>query len=182
MRESVNSGNWRLALGISRLSGKQGQRIGCEVNRAFLTRLWNNAAVIIFILGVSGNPVVENSNRARDHLANERTFLAWVRTSVAVVVFGFANWAVCDRNEAADGISGTLLETTGLSVWMGMSAILAGVVMMVAGLARYRRTRTQLDDGKFEPAGLVVDLVAILTVLFGLALAGYLIYVQKSLG
>jgi hypothetical protein len=34
--------------------------------------------------------VIQNSNRARDHLANERTFLAWVRTSVAVVVFGFA--------------------------------------------------------------------------------------------
>ena len=34
--------------------------------------------------------MVENSNRARDHLANERTFLAWVRTSVAIVVFGFA--------------------------------------------------------------------------------------------
>lgn len=29
-------------------------------------------------------------NRASDHLANERTFLAWVRTGVAIVVFGFA--------------------------------------------------------------------------------------------
>jgi uncharacterized membrane protein YidH (DUF202 family) len=28
--------------------------------------------------------------RARDHLANERTFLAWVRTGIAIVVFGFA--------------------------------------------------------------------------------------------
>jgi putative membrane protein len=93
--------------------------------------------------------VVENSNLARDHLANERTFLAWVRTSVAVVVFGFA---------------------------------IGRFVMMVAGLARYRRTRAQLDEGKFEPAGFVVDLVAILTVLFGMALAGYLIYVQKSFG
>jgi len=49
-------------------------------------------------------------------------------------------------------------------------------------LARYRRTRAQLDEGKFEPAGFIVDLVTILTVLFGLALAGYLIYVEKSLG
>ena len=32
----------------------------------------------------------ESANRARDHLANERTFLAWVRTGVAIVVFGFA--------------------------------------------------------------------------------------------
>ena len=31
-----------------------------------------------------------NPNRARDHLANERTFLAWVRTGVATIVFGFA--------------------------------------------------------------------------------------------
>ena len=31
-----------------------------------------------------------NPNRARDHLANERTFLAWVRTGAAIIVFGFA--------------------------------------------------------------------------------------------
>jgi len=36
---------------------------------------------------VTENP---NPNRARDHLANERTFLAWVRTGAAIVVFGFA--------------------------------------------------------------------------------------------
>ena len=29
-------------------------------------------------------------DRARDHLANERTFLAWLRTGITIVVFGFA--------------------------------------------------------------------------------------------
>jgi putative membrane protein len=129
-----------------------------------------------------GEPVVENSNLARDHLANERTFLAWVRTSVAVVVFGFAIGRFAIAMRQLTEFQGHGSRTTGLSVWMGMSAILAGMVMMAAGLARYRKTRTQLDEGKFEPAGFVVDLVAILTVLFGLVLAGYLIYVQKSLG
>ena len=28
-------------------------------------------------------------NRAADHLSNERTFLAWIRTSISVIVFGF---------------------------------------------------------------------------------------------
>jgi|SRR5271157_4354107 len=127
--------------------------------------------------------VVENSNRARDHLANERTFLAWVRTSVAIVVFGFAigRFAIALR-QLARFQGQQVSKTTGLSVWMGMISILAGVVMMAAGLVRYRKTRAQLEEGKFEPAGFIVDLVAILTVLFGLALAGYLIYVQKSLG
>jgi putative membrane protein len=126
--------------------------------------------------------LLEDSNRARDHLANERTFLAWVRTSVAIVVFGFAigRFAVAMRQLTA--FQGREAMGTGLSVWMGMSSILAGVVMVVAGLVRYRRTRAQLDEGKFEPAGFVVDLVTILTALFGLALAGYLFYVEKSFG
>jgi putative membrane protein len=126
--------------------------------------------------------VVEDSNRARDHLANERTFLAWVRTSVAIVVFGFAigRFAIAMRQLAR--FQGVPSRTTGFSVWMGMSSILAGVVMVVAGLARYRKTRAQLDQGKFEPAGFIVDLVTILTALFGLVLAGYLIYVEKSFG
>ncbi len=126
--------------------------------------------------------MVEDSNRARDHLANERTFLAWVRTSVAIVVFGFAigRFAIAMRQLTA--LQGHVSKTTGLSVWMGMSSILAGIAMVVAGLMRYRKTRSQLEAGRFEPAGFVLDLVTILTVLFGLALAGYLIYVEKSLG
>jgi inner membrane protein YidH len=125
--------------------------------------------------------VIQNSDRARDHLANERTFLAWVRTSVAVVVFGFAigRFAIALRQLAQ--FQGQAPKTTGLSVWMGMSSILAGVVMVVAGLMRYRKTRAQLDEGNFEPAGFIVDLVTILTALFGLALAGYLFYVEQNL-
>ena len=74
------------------------------------------------------------------------------------------------------------MRTAGLSVWMGSVSIVAGVVLVVAGLMRYRKTRVQLDAGTFEPAGFVLDLVTILTVVFGMALAGYLIYTEKSLG
>ena len=126
--------------------------------------------------------MIEDSNRARDHLANERTFLAWVRTSIAIVVFGFAIGRFAIAMRQLTEFQGHVFRSTGVSVWMGMSSILAGVAMAVGGLLRYRRTRAQLDEGKFEPAGFIVDLVTILTVLFGLALAGYLIFVEKSLG
>jgi putative membrane protein len=128
--------------------------------------------------------VTENSNpnRARDHLANERTFLAWMRTGVAIVVFGFAigRFAIAIRQLTA--LQGHAVRTAGLSVWLGSGTIVAGVVLVIAGLMRYRKTRTQLDSGTFEPAGFVLDLVTVLTVMFGLALAGYLIYTEKSLG
>jgi len=126
--------------------------------------------------------MAEDSNRARDHLANERTFLAWVRTSVAIVVFGFAigRFAIALRQLTA--FEGHPSKATGFSVWMGTISILAGVALVVAGLVRYRTTRAQLDEGRFQPAGFIVDLVTILTAAFGLALAGYLIFVEKSLG
>ena len=123
-----------------------------------------------------------NDSRARDHLANERTFLAWVRTGAAIVVFGFAigRFAIAMRQLTA--LQGHPVRTTGMSVWMGSSAIVAGVALVVAGLVRYRKTRAQLDSGTFEPAGFVLDLITILTVLFGLALAAYLIYTERILG
>ncbi len=123
-----------------------------------------------------------NANRARDHLANERTFLAWVRTGAAIVIFGFAigRFSIALRQIAA--FQGHAVHTTGLSVWMGSICIAAGVALVVAGLMRYRRTRALLDSEKFEPAGFVLDLVTILIVVFGAVLAGYLIYIEKSLG
>jgi putative membrane protein len=129
-----------------------------------------------------GEGVVENSNRARDHLANERTFLAWVRTGAAIVVFGFAIGRFSIAMRQVTALQGHPMRTAGISVWIGSFTIVAGVALVVTGLARYRKTRTQLDVGKFEPAGLVLDLITILTVLFGLAMAGYLIYTEKSLG
>ncbi|HMJ63136.1 MAG TPA: DUF202 domain-containing protein [Bryobacteraceae bacterium] len=123
----------------------------------------------------------DDSMRARDHLANERTFLAWMRTGLAVVVFGFAigRFAIAIREFAQ--AQGHPLPTAGLSVWFGMVAIVTGIVLAFAGLIRYRNTRAQLESGRFAPAGSVIDLVAIFTVVFGLALAAYLVYTQQNL-
>lgn len=123
-----------------------------------------------------------NPNRARDHLANERTFLAWVRTGAAIVVFGFAIGRFSIALRQLTALQGHPVHRSGISVWMGATSIVLGVLLVVAGLFRYRQTRDRLDQGKFEPAGFVLDLVTILTVLFGLVLAGYLIYIERSVG
>lgn len=125
---------------------------------------------------------LSNPNRARDHLANERTFLAWVRTGAAIVVFGFAIGRFSIALRQLTALQGHPVQRSGLSVWMGASSIVLGVLLVVAGLFRYRKTRDRLDQGTFEPAGFVLDLVTVLVVLFGLALAGYLIYIEKRVG
>jgi len=121
------------------------------------------------------------SDRASDHLANERTFLAWLRTGLAIVVFGFAigRFAIAVRQFMQ--WQGRTVAGGGFSVWFGTAAMVAGVVLTLAGLVRYRRTRAMIERGGFEPAGFVVDLVAILTAVFGLALAAYLVYIELRL-
>ncbi len=123
-----------------------------------------------------------NPNRARDHLANERTFLAWVRTGAAIIVFGFAigRFSIAIRQLSA--LQGHGIRTAGLSVWMGSGTIAAGLLLVVAGLFRYRKNRARLESGNFEPAGFGLDLLTILTVIIGLALAAYLIYTEKVIG
>jgi putative membrane protein len=124
---------------------------------------------------------VESADRARDHLANERTFLAWVRTGVAIVVFGFAvgRFAIAIRQFMQ--LEGHAVRSVGVTVWFGAIAILGGVVLTLAGWVRYRHTRRLLETGRFEAAGFLVDLAGILVALFGLALGDYLIYIQLQL-
>ena len=126
--------------------------------------------------------ITPNPNRARDHLANERTFLAWVRTGAAIVVFGFAIGRFSIALRQLTALQGHPVHRSGISVWMGAISIGLGLAMVVAGLFRYRATRDRLEEGTFEPAGFVLGLVTVLTVLFGLVLAGYLIYIERSVG
>jgi putative membrane protein len=114
---------------------------------------------------------------ARNHLANERTFLAWVRTGIGVVVFGFAIGRFGIALREFFQLEGHPTKTTGLSVWFGMVSIALGVLLILGGLLRYHQTFRQIEAGEFEPAGLLVNLVGIVTALVGIGLAVYLVII-----
>ena len=123
-------------------------------------------------------PENPNPNRARDHLANERTFLAWVRTGVATIIFGFAIGRFSIALREFMKFQGYKSVTPGFTTWLGIISAVGGVLLILAGLGRYRKTKMQLDSNTFEPAGFVIDLVSYLLALFGLVLAGYLAYIE----
>ena len=122
-------------------------------------------------------PDISNPNRARDHLANERTFLAWVRTGVATIVFGFAIGRFSIALREFMKLQGHESNTPGLTTWLGIISTVGGVLLIFAGLRRYQKTKVQLDTNTFEPAGFVIDFVSYLLGLFGVVLAGYLAYI-----
>jgi putative membrane protein len=88
----------------------------------------------------SPNPATVNTGSlARDHLANERTFLAWVRTALGIIGLGVLLAKLVETE-------GLLAEIAGLAmVGMGGAALLYAVV-------RYERVRELLDSGRFRAA------------------------------
>lgn len=105
--------------------------------------------------------------------ANERTLLAWIRTGLALMAFGFviarlAVWLRIEHPELGDG---------GLSRWMGIAAIAMGVGCHVIGSLRFVRARRAIVAGEAiaPTAGGPVAVAATIS-LVGIAAIVYLLW------
>lgn len=98
-----------------------------------------------------------------DHAANERTFLAWVRTGIAVMAFGFViekfNVFLVVMASANALDAGRRMEIQRLSGpfgrYDGLALIVVGTVLIMVAAMRFVRTRRLLDDVETHLAGSV---------------------------
>jgi putative membrane protein len=114
-----------------------------------------------------------------DHAANERTFLAWVRTAIAVMAFGF----LVERFDlflqvAAPSLADRTLSLAGQEFGnlAGFTLIIMGTAMIPVAAARFLKTAKSIDSDQPHPStGARVDVaLAALLVLLGLSLVVYL--------
>ena len=86
--------------------------------------------------------------RATDALANERTFLAWIRTALALAGFGFviARFALLVREFSL--ITHNTFPESGFSNALGGSMVISGIVAAIYGSYRYVATARGLRAGK----------------------------------
>ena len=118
-----------------------------------------------------------------DSLAAERTFLAWIRTGLALMGFGFVvarfglflqQLQVIQRAPSA--------QSSGPSLWFGTALILLGVVVNLLSAWHHLRLVRELERGEVvhsRPSTQAV-MVAVFLALVGLAMAIYLVSVRGS--
>jgi putative membrane protein len=127
------------------------------------------------------DPPVGEKPRAdlRDYLAEERTFLAWIRTGLTLMGFGFvvARFGLfLEVMQITRG--GPAAQPHGLSPWIGTLFIAVGVAVNLLSIRRHLRLVGELNHGQVVERGPSQQAVmlALFLALVGIAMALYLTF------
>lgn len=112
-----------------------------------------------------------------DHLANERTFLSWIRTSIAIKALGFVVVKfslfvrqfsmLLNKNYSAN-------HPQGYSALIGVSLVVAGILITVLAYFRYRKNEQQINTGTYRNSSAAITLICAFLVLVSIFLVVYL--------
>ncbi len=117
----------------------------------------------------------------RVHMANERTFLAWVRTSIGLMAFGFVveRFALFIKQMSyvlgKSNITIALPPSHGYSAIAGIFLVGLGALMSVLAFIRYKKVERQINEDTYQTSSLLNILLTSSVLAVGIFLVIYLI-------
>lgn len=113
---------------------------------------------------------------ATDHLANERTFLAWIRTAIAIMAFGFVvvKFALFVRQVSMVMGREQAVPSQGRSAAIGIFLVILGAVVALLAYFRYRHIEKLLESSGYFPSKRLSLVITIAIVICSLLLVWYL--------
>ena len=118
---------------------------------------WNSGKELVVYFTMSVN--IPEDKKASEYLANERTFLAWIRTSIAVISLGFvvAKFGVWMRELVARLSPQNPMHSTGMSLPLGVTMMALGGVLAVLAALHYHFVNQSIDRGEVKAnRGLII--------------------------
>lgn len=112
-----------------------------------------------------------------DHLANERTYLAWIRTSIGIMAFGFVvvKFSIFVRQVSLLLGKEHTIHPTKYSGLLGISFVLLGAMVTILSYFRYQHSRKQLQTGMYQQSSTLIKIITLFIFLVSVLLIAYLI-------
>lgn len=126
----------------------------------------------------------KKSDRSTEHFANERTFLAWLRTCIALMGLGFVvarfslflkEFGIITKNQTIP----TNLPDPSSSTVLGMSMIGLGILLIIYAFINYLKAQKAIEAGIYVPRPSIVYLATIAIVVFGVITIAYLVIISR---
>jgi len=120
---------------------------------------------------------LKKRGNASDHLANERTFLAWIRTSIGIMAFGFVvvKFSLFVKQISLLLGRADMIQNRGYSAIVGIVLVAVGTVTSILSYLRYKQTEKQLNEGSYNHSSLLLTVLTAFIFLISVLLIAYLI-------
>ena len=116
---------------------------------------------------------IPEEHRAAQHLDNERTFLAWVRTNVALISLGFVLARLSPSLTAAGAINAGRIAAK--TVPLGIVLVVFGALVTLLAAWRYDSVNRQIEAGFVKTDRTLVWFIALAIVLLSAAAVTYMV-------
>jgi putative membrane protein len=114
----------------------------------------------------------QSQTEVREHLANERTLLSWVRTGVSLISLGL----VVERAGALAKAANLQVGSTSGSEFFGLGLAMLGALTLVLGTGQFIRNRRGIATGTFESSVTVYLIIVVGSLAFAGAFAIYVLF------
>lgn len=118
-----------------------------------------------------------NNKMINEHMANERTFLSWIRTGIGIMVFGFVIVKFSSFvNQLPDSFfRDSTIPKNGFTIFIGIGLVLTGALTIVLSYFKYKQTHKLLQKGEYLYSTLLLTVLTVVLFLMSIIIIAYLI-------
>lgn len=117
-----------------------------------------------------------------EYLSNERTLLAWIRTGIGIMVFGFVavKFSLFLKQLPTKYIAETVPPNSNFTIYLGIGLLIAGAMTILLSYLRYVRTIKLLKKGKYQYSTAMLTFITMMLFVLSISLIAYLIIAAST--
>ncbi len=117
-----------------------------------------------------------------EYLSNERTLLAWLRTGIGIMVFGFVavKFSLFLKQLPAKYLAETVAPKSNFTIYLGIGLLIAGALTILLSYLRYIHTIKLLKKGKYQYSTAMLTFITMILFVLSISLIAYLIIAAST--